>query len=30
MNETFSDDHLFCGTCFSIADVYLFTVLRWA
>ncbi len=30
MNEALKDEHWICGQRFTIADAYLFTVLRWA
>ncbi len=30
VNEALKDEHWICGQRFTIADAYLFTVLRWA
>ena len=30
VNESLKDDQWICGSRFTIADAYLFTVLRWA
>ncbi len=30
VNESLKDDQWICGARFTIADAYLFTVLRWA
>lgn len=30
INDSLKDDQWICGTRFTIADAYLFTVLRWA
>ena len=30
INESLKDDQWICGARFTIADAYLFTVLRWA
>lgn len=30
MNESLKDEQWICGSRFTIADAYLFTVLRWA
>ncbi|MNP55286.1 Glutathione S-transferase GstA [compost metagenome] len=30
MNESLKDEQWICGQRFTIADAYLFTVLRWA